>query len=581
MDNFSTAVNQVITVTTSLTDVLDHIMRREISEFTRRDYLRQIRRCQQIYRVNSLDDVSADIGAFYDMWPQHRYDTAHFASRSIYAAWRRKMVSILREFHGHAAATASRRQRCDDWAVLSERVSVALSDHPHARKLVIPLSVLIDEARWRSLTPKELTHAALDAIIQECGASRRTSVRGAVRLLTRLAMTAPDIAEILPPGGIGDLGAALRLHRHQLPAEIEAKIEIWVGRHCDGEQDFITGEQIGTLSTGATGVHRAALRKYVCSALLAQAVDEDISDLRHAFKPEIIRVVLRAWAGETNRTHRISPRTIAQYCQSLMVLLRANSGDPALFSDAMRSRLLRDGQTACHSMSPDVQKFCMRLVTDRHLEMTFRSLHRQFQRRSIEAMTAGNDVRAVQLGVLAAFCAIELWAVPLRISNALQLRIFGPQPSVYLPKSASDALKIQISASDVKNRKGVRAELRPGRDRALEVLRWYIEKIRPQIPSAARSRGLFPGWKSEFLTASALRGWLYEHSADLGLPMTPHNMRHGQASLYLRHHPGDYAAAARLLGDTEATVRKFYAWLDQQAELDRVQSLIASSAGIA
>lgn len=585
MDNQTSSAAEVPlageTSKSSMFTLLSHVKRRNLSDVTRRDYLRQINRCQTIYRVNSLQDVSADIAAFLEEWPPHRYDPDRFASRSIYRAWRGKMLAVLREFHGHAAASAERRQRRDGWSVLMDAVVAALRDKETARKRLIPISVFADEARRRDIAPAQISQVHLAEMIHASTPARRTSIRLAVRTLTRLALDAPDIADMLPPGGFGDCGTALRLDRHRLPSGLETKIDDWVHIHCGGSEDFITGEREGVLSNGAAGVYRAALRKYIFTALKNGAIKAEIGDLLEAFTLETIRGVLRTWTAETDRTERISVRTITQYCQSLTVLLKSVGGNPDLFSEAMRSRILKQGKAASASMSPDVQAFCMRLVRDRHLEMTFRSLHRQFQRLSLEAMERGDDARGIQLGVLAAFSAIELWAVPLRVSNALELRMFGPEPSLYLPRSDRESLKIQVPAAEVKNGKGVRAELRPGRDRALEVIGWYVAKIRPQIPWSNRSRGLFPGWKSEFLTAGGLRNWLAEHSGALGLPMTPHNFRHGGASLYLSYHPGDYAAAAQLLGDTEETVRHFYAWIDQQTEMQRVQTHIAKSAGIA
>lgn len=48
--------------------------------------------------------------------------------------------------------------------------------------------------------------------------------------------------------------------------------------------------------------------------------------------------------------------------------------------------------------------------------------------------------------------------------------------------------------------------------------------------------------------------------ARLGLPgLTPHLMRHVDATIYLAKHPGDYAFVAALLCDSPRTVEKFYA----------------------
>lgn len=64
-----------------------------------------------------------------------------------------------------------------------------------------------------------------------------------------------------------------------------------------------------------------------------------------------------------------------------------------------------------------------------------------------------------------------------------------------------------------------------------------------------------------------------------GIAMNPHWFRHAVASLYIRKNPGGYDHIARLLGDTPATVRKHYAWIDDAAVLDQVQREILCMGG--
>lgn len=111
------------------------------------------------------------------------------------------------------------------------------------------------------------------------------------------------------------------------------------------------------------------------------------------------------------------------------------------------------------------------------------------------------------------------------------------------------------------------------------MVEWYLEHIRPRIPWADRSEYLFPGYNGKSISDKALRNWLQHHSRDLGIPMSPHNFRHGLASLWLRSRPGDYSGAARLLCNSPATVRAYYAWIDNDAEMINVQAELARQAG--
>ena len=57
--------------------------------------------------------------------------------------------------------------------------------------------------------------------------------------------------------------------------------------------------------------------------------------------------------------------------------------------------------------------------------------------------------------------------------------------------------------------------------------------------------------------------------ARLGLPgLTPHLMRHVDATIYLAKHPGDYAVVAALLCDSPRTVEKFYARGEGRAAME-------------
>ena len=186
--------------------------------------------------------------------------------------------------------------------------------------------------------------------------------------------------------------------------------------------------------------------------------------------------------------------------------------------------------------------------------------------------------RIIQLGVLAAFSSIALWGVPLRISDMQRLRHRGKDPTLVLPMGSRDKAYILIPAA-VKTRKPIKAHITAGPTRALDILKWYLEEIRPLLPYAGQSDYLFPGYESDVVTHQSLRTWLQDHSRDLDMPMNPHNFRHGLASLYLRNHPGEYSQAARLLCNTPEVVRQHYAWIDEEDEMRKVQEEVARQGG--
>jgi len=56
--------------------------------------------------------------------------------------------------------------------------------------------------------------------------------------------------------------------------------------------------------------------------------------------------------------------------------------------------------------------------------------------------------------------------------------------------------------------------------------------------------------------------------------MTPHNFRHGLASLLIQKNPGRWDLLERLLDDSIVTIRRNYAWIDKRSSRKEVQHLI-------
>lgn len=565
----------------NMQDVLDHVLVfLPYAEATRIDYAAAIRRCVSLYNANRLADVPADLAAFQRRWPSNGFDPLRFKSRRAYLAWRRKVKAALRGYFGEAAAGRERRSRDDSWTVLIAVIETALIDKGTDLKSIIPIRTLADLARRADLTPAELTTPIVAQWAEAAAPSRRQSLVRAVRTLEALRVSAAIPADLLPATPLQDIETVRRAARPVLPAHLAAQAEEWISRRCDGEVDFVTGEAMNAASAQTWAGYRAALLKYMHTAITVKAVPSSISCLGHAMTQDVLRAVLRDWIEEDDPSQRISDRTMHRYIRNIRTLMELQHIDTRGFVMALKtSRNLQKGNRDNKEMPLATRKFCALLVQHREYEIRFRSLHRTFQRMAQDLMaTEGRSRQAIQLGTLAVFAAIGLWGVPLRLENALALRIRGERPTLVLPQGKRDYAMLVIPGEDVKNGKRVHARISRNRARALEVIEWFMKEIRPGFPRAETSQLLIPGWDADELSHAGFRNWLKQHSAEAGLPMTPHNFRHGQASLYLKHHPGEYSGAARLLGDKTQAVRTYYAWIDDDAEMARVQRLIAQKA---
>lgn len=112
---------------------------------------------------------------------------------------------------------------------------------------------------------------------------------------------------------------------------------------------------------------------------------------------------------------------------------------------------------------------------------------------------------------------------------------------------------------------------------AHDTIVWYLSVIRPLFPHAETSRYLFPSVKlkgrhlnSDYFGAKFQR--MMRTVVDL--PMTPHQMRHGQTSLLLDRHPNEIEVIAKRIDDTADTLRTFYGWLNAIKLVERGQDLM-------
>lgn len=65
--------------------------------------------------------------------------------------------------------------------------------------------------------------------------------------------------------------------------------------------------------------------------------------------------------------------------------------------------------------------------------------------------------------------------------------------------------------------------------------------------------------------------WLSECSAKIGLPLLPHNFRHGLTTIEIFHDPTCYPELETLTGDTERTLRQNYAFIDRERQTRTLQ----------
>lgn len=551
------------------------------------DYKAQIARIPEVFGVNNLRYVEANASLFNPRLKENRFPAEHFKSNEAWLRWSGKIIGMLNRFHGETDARRERRERQDGWSHLLDLANLYVGvGTGRSPKMLIPIRVLADEARKSGIEPYALTAGWLATLGKELPRARWDTARLSLKNLHILASLSPDIAELLPMDTLPESAQARRAKQYVLPEALARVADQLIEEAGAGVYDPIMKDWVNRPAPTTLAVKRAALRKYLGAGIADGIIPRECMDLKQAFAEDTFYKVVRSLCQETDPSRRISARSLHQYVDVWMAL-GSHLGVPVGFmkDSQKRNATLKQGRELRKTMPRETREFCAGLLRNRGKEMIFRSLHLRFKENA-EKLIAGDEPTTgfteehiIQFGILAAYSAIALWGLPLRIANMRDLRHLGPRPNLVLPQRVRGKARLQIPKEAVKNRVDISAHLAQGPTRGLEVVEWYIEHIRPRIPWADRSEYLFPGYNGKSISDKALRNWLQHHSRDLGIPMSPHNFRHGLASLWLRSRPGDYSGAARLLCNSPATVRAYYAWIDNDAEMINVQAELARQAG--
>ena len=187
-------------------------------------------------------------------------------------------------------------------------------------------------------------------------------------------------------------------------------------------------------------------------------------------------------------------------------------------------------------------------------------------------------------GVCAAYAAIELEGAPFRKANTLGLTRSGSKRTFFEHATTSTPhYCILIPNELLKNGDALTRRNQsmppillsdddPGAF-AFAILTFFLERIRPLFPGAASSNALFPPIEAHHshLVDKTFGRWLLECSSEIALPLKSHNFRHGLASIMINEDPGCIEQIAMLLGDHPATVARYYAFLDRQRSLTKMQ----------
>jgi hypothetical protein len=333
-------------------------------------------------------------------------------------------------------------------------------------------------------------------------------------------------------------------------------------------------------------------RRHPINRLEIGQIGPDEADLSAVFKDD---EVICAIAGKmfarrmrSKKDGRLAPRTSLKYLKAINQVRHHLGIDTNILKLVIANNAVaRAGKKADKCMTPKNRKFSESLVDKPALRRRFLTSFKVL-RDAAEAiltravaenrkLTKLETARVRMLGTAACFAAIEIGGAPIRVKNAMQLTCHGEDAQICIPAKGKKAIKVLIPPELTKNKVAIEFPIRSNRFGYYDTIRWYLRDIRPLFPHAATSPYLFPAARTPRAHLNA--DFFGAEFAGLmrtviNLPMTPHQMRHGQTSLLLDRHPNEIEVIAKRIDDKPATLRQFYGWLNSLKLVERGQDLL-------
>ncbi|WP_109464309.1 hypothetical protein [Albibacillus kandeliae] len=582
------------------------------------------------YQPHHLETLDGDLWLYLDIAPKYAKRNLKLNERiagwgfspSTYKQYQSDGRRMIETYHGDLEKRMARRSRQDTFAALQallpELVEANLLKQAQTRNL----PRLIDLARARNWDISNLTRDRLISLRDDCWTSDDWGrVKQGAALLDYLRQF-PTCRPLLPPEEIGDLTGIFRL-TSPIPDFLGNEAAQWV-KAATTEFVESMNTQEGRAATakehseGSRGIYTAALRTYVIGAGVYRDL-KDVNGLTPLFDPDLIEKVFVDLDKKCSSPGGLAPRSLYAYAEKLkLCMLGRNMAAEATKIETLISSLPRliEGRNASDMMSKDTENWCRNLLESAVNRERFETQHLLYVQHAMAALEhariEGIDLeafarspetqplsreqrrlasrflrRARMFGTCAAFAAVELDGAPFRKSNVLDDLLMAGHPQTFFDHRrdpSSPRIEIHIPNELLKNGGAMtkRGQSMPkfkfykighGAD-AYRILSFFLNSIRPLFCGASHSSLVFPAIepKSQSLVTQTFDSWLAECSTEIGLPLTAHNYRHGVCSIEVYYDPNCYAELETVTGDTEATLRRFYAFVDAEMRIRQFQA---------
>ena len=524
-------------------------------------------------------------------------DRNFWSSKGAYAKWREVVRRRIRTTLGLVDAQKTLRTRIDGWTPFLARLTeLSKDDGPVHPATLGAIRTFSDRARAGGIDPIDLTPQVVPGFLETLPTHEQEKSATALKALARLRIIR-SIAAHLPADY--DTGCLVPTARTPIPDPVRAMIAEFVdtARYDKRTYDEVSQTCAEQFNEKTAATYRAALVALARAAHETGTVDlGSLNRLDTLFSKRVRIAAIRHWTNFAEGETGFGLRTAADYVRIIAQIGKANGLKTKDWrKNIKKNPHLKDGHAAGEKMSPKNREFCERLIHRPADVRTFLRQHILYQERADDILATDKplteqkrrDVR--RFSTCAAFSAIEIRGAGLRKGSALAAECAGVNQNLFR-KTTGDQRVFELRISQ-KDMKGQYVELPPIQIRddkycGYDVLDWYLVHARPLFDYANRefcekqqcamATHLFVSEQSSNpLSGTMLYKWLTRSSAEIGLPMLPHNFRHGFATLLLARSWSNRGRAAAYLGCSVGVLDTYYGWIDKRQKLEEVQDLLA------
>jgi hypothetical protein len=579
----------------TLADLHAHVAARtDLAATTRDRYLKAIVKAGTLNN-KPLAMIGAELALIEERFPLTGFDPAHWSTNVAYGVFRRRLQAALREFLGVHEDQARLRAMEDEWTQLlaaiapltQGKIGQGVKWHPMKLGAMKTFALVARAHGWQ---PRDLGLTEAQRLDADFRGNKREANRRSLARLDELRQF-PELLTWLPTQPIRFVAGSRVPRLAEIEPQWEDQLCGWIEAVTKSGWDPVT-QAFADDHQGHAHVMRSAFRTALRIAKEEGLLAPGTNDLLPLFADdEIICTLAREMFARkewTKRDGRLLPRSSRKYLMAVNQVRGHLGMDTTLLDQVLANNpVAREGKSADKRMTKKNRIFCETLVEKPTMRQRFLHSFRTLRTEAVELLSqavlekrdlTGHELARVRmLGASACFAAIEIGGAPIRVNNAMQLTCIGEDAQIRIPHKGKKSIKVLIPAEFTKNGETIEFPIRANAYGCHDTILWYMEVIRPLFPHAEKSFYLFPAIKTP--GAPLNTDYFGAEFAGLmrtvvNLPMTPHQMRHGQTSLLLDRHPNEIEVIAKRIGDTPGTLRQYYGWLNALKLVERGQNLL-------